>query len=239
MKILLLDIETSPNTAYVWGIFKENIPLARIIETSRTLCWAAKWYGEKETIWSRDLSYIHDLIDEADVVVHYNGAAYDIPKLNRDFIKAGLNPPAPYKQVDLLQVVRKQFKFVSNKLAHVAKELGIDMKGETNFQLWVDCMNDDPDAWRDMEIYNRQDVKVLEQLYDKLKPWIRTHPNHGLYNNGQEVCPNCGGTHFHRRGHAYTIALKYQRYQCQDCGNWFRGKKAVDIDKKAIYGNIA
>jgi len=26
MKILILDIETAPNTAYIWGMFKENIP---------------------------------------------------------------------------------------------------------------------------------------------------------------------------------------------------------------------
>ena len=37
MKILLLDTETSPNTAFVWGLFNENIPLARLIDTSEVL----------------------------------------------------------------------------------------------------------------------------------------------------------------------------------------------------------
>lgn len=240
MNILLLDIETSPSTAYVWGIFKENIPLARVIDTSRVLCYSHKWYGDKDAQWHRGekLEIIHKALTDADVVVHYNGRHFDIPILNREFLKKGMFPPAPYKQVDLLKVVRDQFRFLSNKLAHVAKELGLGEKGDTDFQLWVDCMNDVPEAWEKMKKYNIQDVNLLEKLYDRLMPWIKSHPNHALYYPiGATVCPNCGGHHIHRRGYAYTTALKYQRFQCQDCGTWFRGVKA-EKEVRRTYASI-
>ena len=247
MKLLLLDVETSPNTAFVWSLWKENIPLARLIETSKVLCWSAKLYGEKKVMFdstfhsspNKMLFGIHDLLNEADAVVHYNGQNFDIPVLQREFLLYGIRPPAPYKQIDLLQVVRKQFRFVSNKMAHVSKSLGIEGKAnDMDFTMWINCMANDPAAWKQMKAYNINDVLVLEKLYDKLMPWIRSHPNFGLYRNGEEVCPHCGGNHLQRRGYAFTNALKYIRLQCQGCGNWLRSKSPVDVDKKAKVTNI-
>lgn len=244
MKILLLDTETSPNTAFVWGLFKENIPLARLIESSRVLCWSAKWYGEKEVMFDsihnshpkKMLKGIHKLLEEADVVVHYNGKSFDIPVLNRDFILHGMLPPAPYKQVDLLQVTRKQFKFTSNKLAHVSKELGIEGKvNDTDFTMWVKCMNKDSGAWKQMEVYNKKDVTILEQLYVRLLPWIPNHPDHGLYGGNKESCPRCGSGHSQRRGFSVSAAFKYIRFQCQNCGGWFKSKQPIkDSGRKVI-----
>lgn len=236
MKILLLDIETSPNTAYVWGLFKENIPLARLIESRKTLCWSAKWYGEKNVMFDsihqssekQMLKGIHKLLSQADVVIHYNGKRFDIPNLNREFIVNGMKPPKPYKQVDLLQVAREQFQFTSNKLAYVTKVLGIPGKViDTDFTLWVKCMNNDPKAWKEMEAYNKLDVILLERVYDKFVPWIKSHPNYGTYQENAEVCPNCGGTHYHKEGFAYTKHQKYQQYACNDCGTWFRSNKTL------------
>ncbi len=43
-------------------------------------------------------------------------------------------------------------------------------------------MNKDPAAWKVMEKYNKQDVLLLEKVYDRLLPWIKSHPNHHLFN---------------------------------------------------------
>ena len=51
MKTLLLDIETAPNLAYVWGIWEQNISTGQIVDSSYILCWAAKWLGEKEVMF--------------------------------------------------------------------------------------------------------------------------------------------------------------------------------------------
>lgn len=242
MNLLSLDIETAPNIAYVWGLFNEHIPISRLKESAYVLSWAAKWYGSDEVYFSsiqekspkRMLKQIHELLDKADAVLHYNGKRFDIPVLNREFIRHGYRPPAPYKQIDLLQVARNKFKFSSNKLRYVAEFLGVEHKIEpTGFKLWVDCMNRDPVAWKEMKAYNIQDVKVLEQVYEKMLPWINKHPNRGIYTD-EPVCTNCGSHHYQRRGFAYTALNKYARFKCNDCGSWFRSNSIKSDNNKLV-----
>jgi hypothetical protein len=236
MKILLLDIETAPNTAYVWGLFKENVPLARLIESGYVLCWSAKWLGSTEIMYrsvqNNSVEYmlegIHELLDEADAVVHYNGTRFDIPTLNKEFLLYGFAPPAPFKEIDLLRTARGRFRFTSNKLDYVASILGVGSKHkDMTFDVWVACMNDDPDAWLKMKAYNMNDVVILEHVYMLLRPWIKNHPNYSLYEEDSLVCPHCGSRHYHKRGFQYTNACKYQRFQCQKCSSWFRDTKSV------------
>jgi DNA polymerase elongation subunit (family B) len=231
MKILLLDIETAPSLAYVWGLWDENVPLDRLIESGYMLCWSAKWLGEKEIFFSSKykrstrqmLKPLHKLLDEADAVVHYNGKRFDIPHINREFLLQGLPPPSPYKQIDLLETVKRQFKFVSNKLQHVSVELGLEGKTKHDgFSLWIGCMEGKKESWDDMETYNIQDTVLLEKVYNKLLPWVKGHTNYSMYNPTKLVCPHCGSTNHQKRGFTFTIASKFQRYQCKDCKTWFK-----------------
>ena len=235
MKILLLDIESSPNTAHVWGLWQQNVSLNQLMESSYVLCYAAKWLDEEDIYFDSVhqskpksmLKGIHGLIDDADAVVHYNGTKFDIPTLNKEFLLHRLNPPSPYKQIDLLRTVRSSFRFPSNKLDYVAQRLGLGKKHEhEGHELWVKCMNKDKDAWKRMEEYNIQDVVLLENLYNHLRPWIKSHPNRNLFSDN-EVCPTCGGTHLQKRGSATTTTGTYQRYQCQGCGTWSQGTKQL------------
>jgi DNA polymerase elongation subunit (family B) len=235
MKILMLDIESSPNSAYVWGLWDQNISLSQIIESSQVLCYAAKWQGSEDIIFDsihqskpkKMLTGIHKLLNEADAVVHYNGIKFDIPTLNKEFLLHGFTPPAPYKQIDLLRTVRSQFRFPSNKLDYVSQRLGLGKKADhEGFELWVKCMNGDKDAWKRMESYNIQDVVLLEALYDSLLPWIKNHPNKNLFSD-EQVCPTCGSDSVQKRGFAVSTTGTYQRYQCTGCGSWSQGRKSV------------
>lgn len=235
MKILLLDIESSPNTAHVWGLWQQNVSINQLMESSYVLCYAAKWYGEKEVMFdsvhqSRPktmLKGIHGLLNDADAVVHYNGTKFDIPTLNKEFLLHSFNPPSPYKQIDLLRVVRSNFRFPSNKLDYVAQRLNLGKKHEhEGHELWVKCMNGDKDAWKRMEKYNIQDVVLLENLYGHLLPWIKSHPNHNLFSDGH-VCPNCSSSSLQRRGTAISATGTYQRYQCRSCGTWSQSTKSI------------
>jgi DNA polymerase elongation subunit (family B) len=233
MKMLFLDIETSPNTAHVWGLFKQNIAISQIMESSYVLCWAAKWADGDEIMYDsmKDntafnmICEVHKLLDEADVVVHYNGSRFDIPTLNKEFLLHGLPPPAPYQELDLLKVARNRFRFVSNKLEYVANALGLGNKVKhRGHQLWIDCMAGDKDAWAEMEAYNKQDAVLLEKVYNEFRPWIKNHPVRSLYERAvsELTCPTCASSNFQRRGSAVSAAGKYQRYQCSDCGSWFK-----------------
>lgn len=236
LKTLLLDIETAPNKAYVWGLWKQNVALNQLEASSYTLCWAARWLGDKEIMFEsvqrkgnerRMLKRIHQLLDDADVVVHYNGMKFDIPILNKEFVRFGLRPPSPYKQVDLYRVVKQAFRFESNKLAYVAEALSLTAKVKNEgFMLWVKCMEREPEAWTKMEEYNRGDVTLLGELYTRLLPWITHHPNVSALTD-VVGCPKCGSVDYQRRGEVLTVTLRYQRYQCKGCGGWFRGTKTT------------
>ena len=231
-KILLLDIETAPAVAYVWGLHDQNININQVVKPGYVLCWSARWLdGEMEfckiTQGQRKmLLRIRNLLDEADAVVHYNGASFDIPVLNREFIKHKIPPPSPFKQIDLYRAIHRTTRFDSGKLAFVAKELKIGEKLSTGgFELWEGCMNGDQSAWAIMEKYNRQDVELLVTLYKRLLPWIPAHP---VLTSGEGLsCTRCEGKHLQRRGQAVVSGGAYARYQCQDCGAWSRGTALV------------
>ena len=252
MKILQLDIETAPNLVWTWGLFNQNIAINQIEEPGYVLSWAAKWLGEKEIHFEQTdiydtpqgfernayfmLTNLHDLISSADAIVHWNGTSFDLPTLNQEFMTAGLGPPAPATEIDLLLTARKRFRLLSNKLDYVAQYLGVGKKvPHEGMELWLKCMKGDAKAWAKMKKYNIQDVKLLESVYNYFLPWIPNHPNRGLYSEGTEmVCPNCGSARSQKRGLAYTKTMTYQRYQCLGCGSWFRERcNNLSKEKKA------
>jgi hypothetical protein len=235
MKILLIDIETSPNLAHVWQLWHADVGLSQLREASEVICFAAKWLNYGKVMFfsahhdGKDsmIRQAHALLDEADVVMHYNGKRFDVPHLNREFLLAGLRPPSPYAQIDLLAVVKREFRFPSNKLDYVSKALGLEGKAKhEGHQLWVSCLAGDEQAWTRMARYNKQDVLLLEQLYAILQPWISGHPSYGAY-EGADLCPACGSPALEKRGFAYTRAGQFQRYVCQDCGKWSRSAKRL------------
>ena len=241
MKILLLDIETAPHDVHVWGMWEQNVANVQIVEPGYTLCWAAKWHGKKRVRFSsvhdttpkRMIREIHALVDDADVVIHYNGDKFDMPTLNKDFLMFGLPRPSPYKSIDLYREC-KQFKFPSHKLSYVLTTLKIGEKLEhKGHRLWVECMNgrgvtekEYHSAWRVMKRYNKQDVTELEKLYDFMLGWIRRHPNWNTYNNdGITVCVACGLSRIQENGWYYGPTFMYKRYRCGSCGAPLRGRR--------------
>ena len=233
MRILFLDIETKPDTVYTWSYFKANIGLEQVIETGDVICFAAKWFGDDEIMFfdaREDLLTMveaaYKLLDEADVVIHFYGSEFDIPWLNREFLENGWLPPSPFKQIDLKKQISKNFKFTSNKLQAITKQLSLEGKLEhEGFRLWVGCIEDDDEAWAKMEAYNRQDVNLLEELYEIVLPWIANHPHRWLYDENSSGCPYCGHGDLVEAGYAYTNVSQYPQFRCTSCGTFFRSNK--------------
>lgn len=236
-RICIIDIETSPGIAQVWGLFKQNISINQLQEATRVISFAAKWHGEKGVSFFSEfhngrkemIQAAHRILSEADIVVHYNGSSFDIPHLKREFWLQKMQPPAPFLEVDLLKSVKRHFRFMSNKLQHICDQKGIGSKVDTGgHELWAKCMLGDRMAWSRMREYNIHDVELTESLYDSILPWIDNHPSVGLIaKNPEESCNRCGSSHLQYRGLAYTRSIAYRRFQCKECGGWGRASKGV------------
>lgn len=228
-KLLLLDIETAPAIAYVWKLWDENIGLDQLIEPGRIICWGAKWLGERKTYYADERSGkrkmfqgIHALMSKADALVTYNGNCFDLPKLDGAFVEHGIGPIPPVASIDLYQTVKK-LSYQSGKLAFVGPLLNIGAKVKhEGFSLWRSCLEGDKKAWERMRKYNLQDVRLLDGLYIKLRPFIRNHP-YIAATTGK--CPACGSGNAESRGHRRTKRLLIQRLRCHDCGIWYDGNR--------------
>ena len=241
-KILLFDIETAPVKAYVWKLWKENIHIDQIINDWFCLAWSAKWLystnvmGEvltpNEVFHEDDSRIIKDLwklINEADIIVSHNGNKFDIPRINARFIINNLEPTKPFFSIDTCQVAKKQFGFSSNKLDALATYFNIDHKLHTDFNLWKECLNGNEEALQYMLHYNKKDVLILEEVYLKLRPWIKNHPNLGNLQGQHMVCSACGSDNLSliKDKYYFTSVGKYPIYKCKDCGAISRGRKSI------------
>lgn len=244
-RILHLDIETAPNLVYAWGLWGQDIHINQIVEPGYTLCWAAKWHGERKvhfaSIHDDDMvERIHGLIDEADICVHYNGNKFDIPHLNMAFLHEGFDPPSETFHIDLLQTVRSRFKEASNKLDWIAKRLDLGGKVQhKGMEMWRDCMDmnapEHEKSWRDMKKYNIQDVRLLEDVYNRIRGWIKNHPNMGHWASDDSlVCKNCGSSNLKKNGIRYLQSQCYQRYKCLECGAGQRGRQTLKPRSKEL-----
>jgi len=146
-RILYLDLETSPNLAHVWGLWQQNIAISQLEEHTHVICFGARWAGTKTVIFKSVhhdgrkamLDELHHLMDEADIVVGWNSQAFDVKHIRRELLEAGYTPPSPWRDLDLMKVVKQQFKMPSNKLDYVAQLLGVGSKTKhTGFQLWLE-----------------------------------------------------------------------------------------------------
>lgn len=78
-------------------------------------------------------------------------------------------------------MARKQFRFASNRLDHLLRDLKIGEKvRHDGHELWVRCMAKDKAAWADMERYNRGDVDQLEDAIQHHVAVDHEPSEHGL-----------------------------------------------------------
>ena len=247
LKVFVYDIETAPTQAFVWSYWNENISHSQVKKYGYVISFAGKWLGCDEIIYEEnrtqdDKQIISKLIayfDEADIVVAHNGKAFDCKTVTGRALSHGIAPPSPFKIVDTMLSAKKYFKMPRNSLECLADELGCSGKLKHHkfpgFELWKECMNGNDEAWKEMEVYNRQDVKVLEEVYLKMRPWIADHPNMGiLQEEGRPVCPKCGSGEMKRptkKKFTTTNTGKYRLYRCSNCTGYARSRR-TELDKE-------
>jgi hypothetical protein len=211
------------------------------------LSWSGKWLGDdriisdcvtpKEAIGrddSRIVKSIWDIVNEADVLIAHNLVRFDMRKITARFIQHGLPKPRAYRTIDTLKQAQKHFAFSSHKLDYLNKIFSLRMKEDTDFQLWIDCENGEKEALAYMLHYNESDINALEDLYLKLRPYMTSHPNLGVYvDDTSPMCPHCQSTDLVRDGIYTTNVSVFPAYRCLNCGATPRGRTStLDIEKR-------
>lgn len=247
-RILIYDIETSPIVSWNWGIYDQNA--IEVIQDWQIICFAYKWLGEKKTTFiaqwdykghkdgwenlndKQVVEYLHNLFNQADIVVAHNGDQFDQKKVQARMMVHGMSPPSPYKQIDTKKLAKRPAAHTSNKLTDLGKAFNLGVKEQTGgFATWKGCMSGDEKARKIMKKYNIQDVELLEKLYLYLRPWATNHPHMGYLAGRPDACRNCGGTHIQSKGVQRNNTNEYRRFKCMDCGAPLRGRLAEKSEK--------
>jgi len=250
--IKTIDIETSPIESYTWGLWKQNVGLNQIKTEWTILSYSVKVLGKKQVKFRhtggrgihkvRDdsalLKELHAELSSTDIVVVQNGVRFDLPKISARMVMAGLPPLPTIAVVDTLLGTREVFAFTSHRLAWMSEKLTNEPKDEhkafPGFELWVECLKDNPKAWAAMARYNRKDVRATEKVYLCIRPWLKRHPNVALwYDDDSMRCGRCGSDNLKAHGKYHTPANVYPRYKCYGCGGYSRGRfSSTPISKR-------
>jgi predicted RNA-binding Zn-ribbon protein involved in translation (DUF1610 family) len=248
-KVLILDLETTPLQCHAWGTWKQRISYESVINDSFLLSYSAKWLFDAkmyssvltpdEAIHKDDSRITRELwklFDQANILIGHNILNFDIPKAQTRFLIHKLAPPSPFQVIDTLQVARKNFRFASNKLDYIGQLLLNEHKIHTEYALWLRCLEGDPRSLNDMLVYNQNDVKLTEDAYVLLRPYIKSHPNMSIFMEAHEPsCPNCGSTDIKECGYYTTSVNRFLAFRCNSCGAVCRSRKS-DVPLKCKSG---
>lgn len=247
-KIVIFDLETLPDPEAVY----DRLPSIGAwpgrtfkAELHTILSFGYKLLGDKEAkcINSWDVSdnptddsgvvqMAYDMLHDADEIVTHNGKSFDVKVLNTRLMYYGMPPLDPkIKHVDTKIVLKSKLSLYSNSLKEAAKFFGVSdkMHWDDKWATWKRfAFGRDTEADRvTMDMYCKQDVDVLEEIYMKTRS---LHGNASV--NKQQwktdlalACPTCGSDNIHRNGTRRSVKHKYRRYLCNNCGSSFKGGK--------------
>ncbi len=230
-KILFLDIENCPNLAHVWDTGQQYVTHTQILDPSRIICIAYKFEGDREVKhfeWSKTQSdeqmlvKFSKIVEKADYVCGHNGRDFDMKIINTRLAAFGLPPLKSVLVEDSLKMSRKSFRLPSHSLAYLSKYFNVGKKIDTGgIDLWLKVwLKKDKKALERMVKYCKQDVLLLEKVYNRLKVYMKGAViNRAVCAENDKTCPNCGKIGLKDRGSTYTSPLrKVKRFVCKYCG---------------------
>ena len=250
VKALTIDIERLPGQVSVqhrgftidgpvWDlnalkhIIGRRIHADDVIEWPRTICAAARWYGDEEVMFAAEwevggydafMREVWSWVDEADILIGHNMAAFDSKHLMSGWAEMGLPAPSPYKVIDTLKIARGSLNMESNTLDSLAKRLGVESKSDKyDVRVAQAAVNGDREAQARIEDYNRGDIVASEALFDRLRPYARNIPHLGMWTDDELACPSCGHTMTATGKTVHANVQRYEHLTCPNCGSHARG----------------
>ena len=247
-RILILDVERLDGiTQQHWwdrGDLKQRyIHHETVVREPRTTIVCAKWYDEPDVIrlaeWDKGgrktfLRRVHTLMSQADIIVGHNLDNADVPWLKGDFyvprighpLRPEHTPLPPFKTVDTLKVLRREFKsgVPFKSLAAVNQILGLPGKTDHYDREAMERAVNGSVEDRERETdYCAGDVIATQWLYDWQRPHIKNHP--ALFVDGKDkltVCNRCGGETDDVARRYVANVLTYSMRKCVRCGGYTR-----------------
>ena len=226
---LFLDIETSPIQVFVFRLNdKSNAYISHksIIKDAGIICICWKWAGTKRVhslTWDAKqsdkamLKKFIPILDSATEIVMQGGDRFDLPWIRTECLVHGIPMAPKYPTVDTLKKSRQKFYFPSNRLDYLGNRLIGENKLPTTFGLWRDIvLHKSERSLRTMVRYCKQDVLLLEKVFDRMAPYIESASSIARYASD---CPECGSS-------KTVVQAKRKRasgsvhitFRCKDCG---------------------
>ncbi len=205
-KILIYDLETSPNVGWFWRAgYKQNIQPNQILKERAIICVSYKWLGEDQVYnlsWDKNqddkflIEQFVEVLNEADLIVAHNGDNFDIKWFKTRALFHRIPTLPNYKQFDTLKVAKSKLYLNSNRLDYISKFLGFEGKIQTTPDLWNRIvMLNDRNAMVEMLDYCDEDVRQLEKVYNELKYLDNPRIHAGVLNGKiKQTSPITGNT---------------------------------------------
>jgi len=233
-KILVLDLETSPMLAYVWGLGEQHVRHGQLKRGSNIvdiISVAYSWMDEEEIHvmgWGYEeqdsrpmMEKLDELINEADIVIGKNNERFDNKQINfhRWYHNRDGMPDWLTKSDDLEKHLRRHLRLPSQSLDYISDLLGLGGKEKMEFSDWVNIVEKHPTeglkAYEKMLHYNKKDVADTKAIWKySMKHFIPKH-NMGVSLEGQ-VCRACGSTNLAWDGSTYSGGVMYKKFKCRD-----------------------
>jgi hypothetical protein len=252
-KRLFYDIETSPNIGFFWSAsFKANIPHQNIIKERAIICISYKWEGHKDIqtlTWEKGcdkaiLSAFMEVAMQANEIVGHNGDNFDEKWIRTRCLVHGIQCPPKLNSLDTLKKARTHFRFNSNRLDYLGKLFFDAGKDSIGWEDWVAIvLRNDEDALQRMVTYCERDVRLLEDVFHRMQPYVHSNTHAGAATgHGRYSCPACGSENIGTNGTRHTATgLPRYRLMCLErmcrksftvSTKVFQEKLADDYDKK-------
>lgn len=216
-RILIYDIETSPNLGWFWTAgYNQDITADQILKERAIICVSYKWLGEDQVYniaWDKDqndkflVEQFIEVLNEADLIVAHNGDRFDLKWLRTRALIHGLPMLPKYNQFDTLKIARSKLKLNSNRLDYISKILGFTGKKKTSPGLWKRvCFENNREALVEMLDYCDEDVRQLENVFNQLKYLDNPRFHAGvLEGETKQTSPISGGVNLQ---HIKTVTSK-------------------------------